>query len=105
MIGAHLSKEVIKERRYKIVYIPHEFVFNALFFVETDCITKPIIADLPKEGCEVVGVQYSFDHDAFAFKVYHPSFDVIPIGGEYPKVIIKEEIVFQKVEKYERVTA
>ena len=88
-----------KERRCKIVYIPHGFIMNFLTFFERECITRPIIKSLPNSGCEVKTVEYFPSRDAFGFIVYHPSFDVVPMGFMCPEVIV-EEILFQRIENY-----
>ena len=89
------------ERRYKLVYVPHAFIMSFLTFNERDCIIRPIVEDLPKEGCEVRTVSYSPVRDAFGFIIYHPSFDPVPLGGECPKIILTE-IIFQKIQNYDR---
>ena len=88
-----------KERRYKIVYVPHGFIMSFLTFADRECIVKPVIKSLPNSGCEIRTVSYSPERDVFGFIVYHPSFDVIPMGTMCPEVIV-EEIVFQRIENY-----
>ena len=58
-----------RERRCKIAYVPYEFIASFLTFTERDCIVRPIVSGLPKEGCEVEQVQYFHDRNAFGFIV------------------------------------
>ncbi len=94
-----------KERRYKIAYIPHEFIIHFLTFMfsfnERDYIAMPIIKDLPKEGCEVKTVSYFPERDAFGFIIHHESFEPVPLGTICPEIIIKD-ILFKRVKNYER---
>ena len=88
-----------EKRRCKIVYVPHGFIMSFLTFSDRECIIRPIIKNLPDSGCEIRTVRYFPERDSFGFIVYHPSFDIVPMGIMCPEIIV-EEIVFQRIENY-----
>lgn len=93
---------MIKERRYKMLLISKEFVFN-FFAIQQNCevLQIPILKGIP-EDVVLVTVNYNIHCDAFAFMLYHFTFDVVPDFATIPVIEIEEKIAF-KNSRYKKI--
>lgn len=79
-------ESIKNERRYKIVHMQPRLIIDILNWCNApdgSCLATPKECGLP-EDCEVVGVYYSFECDAFMVKLFHQSFDEVPTGMQTP---------------------
>jgi len=78
-----------EKNRLKLVYVTEElvaaFLFGDLYHQGNIFLRRN---DLPND-VELVGVCYDFAKQAFAFKLRHDTFDVVPIGKQIPTVKVQ----------------
>jgi hypothetical protein len=77
-----------EDRRCKIIRVSTAFALKALGFALQPGDTQDIVvldAGLPP-GLTVQAVNYDPAWDCFVFRVWHPSFDVVPEGQPLPVV-------------------
>lgn len=72
------------ERRYKqLVFSP--FLIISFFQWKPDELLKiPIIENL--SGWKIVNIDFSCTRYSFIITIYHPSFDIIPLGVDLPHI-------------------
>lgn len=77
----------MQERRLKIMWVTPELLVGLRFFGgnrvgdQVEWTTLDLPADVT-----VQAVHYSPERDAFGFRLYHPSWDVVPDGNVIPDV-------------------
>ena len=75
-----------REPRYKIIIVPRRLILEMVEgLYKYESIKLPKFKLLPK-GYEVVEVHHDYRYDAFAFKLYHKSFDPVLPGMETPRI-------------------
>lgn len=73
-----------KGRRWRVLWVSPEMVMQSLFPMRYKVEVK--LVDGPPDGVEVSDVTYSWERQAFGFRLYHPSFDEVPEGEFSPTI-------------------
>lgn len=82
------------ESRYKLIFVPYDLVLESLAFcAKRECqqggsrlqALNNAMGHLP-DGMEVCEANKAYTRNGFFFRLYHPSFDVVPEFGEIPEV-------------------
>jgi len=73
----------IDDRRCKILYVPARVILGMVFQEGREVVRLQRVAGIPSDY-RVVNVNWDFCRDAFGILIEHPSFDPVPLGGEYP---------------------
>ena len=82
-----------RQRRYKLAYVDSQLIWDMLgVLASAETVRLPVFSNMP-EDAEVTSVQYDYSRLAFAFRIYHESFDVVEIGKMIPEV--KEKVEFE----------
>src|SRR5688500_7529295 len=77
-----------KRERVKLVYVPRDAVM-ALFTAREErheILCVPDLTNVPA-GYEILGVDFSFSHNAFGFLVHHPTFERVTPGYLIPELV------------------
>jgi len=75
------------ERRYKMLWISPELLLAALFSPQRDGDKVRVVeVDGLPYGCKVEAVRFDEDRRAFVFRLWHESFDVVPLNYCPPEV-------------------
>ncbi len=74
------------ERRFRVLWVSPELMANAVVNPGCQFVQEYVTEGLP-EGATVQAVIYDYARDAFCFRVYHESFDVVP-GCEFPPELL-----------------
>lgn len=82
------------DRRYKILAVSPELIVESLFSRPIGIDKAIEVSGLPT-GCKVEAVCYDYERACFRFRLYHPSFPVVPECGVIPEV----DVVVKQVEK------
>jgi hypothetical protein len=76
-----------KERRRRLLYIPAELMMNVLLFPQRDDNhLRWLTVDGVPDGVEIESVWWCENMDAFCFRLWHSSFDVVEVGAVIPQI-------------------
>lgn len=78
-----------KERRFRILMLAPELMLGLLINPERkgDDVRCFTLDGLP-DNCEIDAVSYNDERHAFALRLYHPTFDVVPEAHPIPEVTV-----------------
>ncbi len=84
------------ERRFRVLWVSPELMANAVVNLGCQFVQEYVTEGLPEglpEGTTVQSVTYDYIRDAFGFRVYHESFDVVPDCEFPPELLVTMRVV------------
>lgn len=81
----------MEEHRYKLALITPEEILHLFTWTHTG-ILRVLGFEEDIRDAEIRGINYLWDHHAFAIRLYHPDWDEVPAGQQIPLLtkVIKE---------------
>lgn len=83
------------KRRCKIVFLPLPLMKQILEGFNGDYIRLPVFEGLP-EGFTVMNIMVFPERDAIGLIIYHPSFYEVPLGANYPDIVL-DMVTFKRI--------